>query len=461
MGVDIWEGGGSPERINYTTRSDGTASDTIASSAIGRARIREFLAKAEGLGFGAKLLPHPPHLSDGHPVTNNPDGQIWFGWPFAAGALDVASKAVGTPEIVGLEAAPDGTHADLLVSLPNGGSLSTLRAIAGRPAPNPQPPHLQPAGVGVEIQRRGQAKRQRRPVFKATASTYPASARGTVTVVDAGSGSPRRARVRVTPVEPFAAGDALLYGEGHSLLGTRDAPLQLWQDLLFEDVPAWRQADALYPFTGLAVRPMQAPLVVNEAPPAAFWTQGASGPYFVDPASVPTGTKAIRFKARLRLPSSTRHWNGSRTLFSQEAQGIDVHCSSHNASGNFNLWINKVEDGAGVQVLGPACAINGLGRDQWHEVEFHADFASLRARSWLDGVLHASAAFTQAGTGAFQTGREVSLGATTTGTARMPEGLQIAFLEVRFTNAAGVESVRGRIEGSDAAAAAHPWKRSA
>lgn len=117
---------------------------------------------------------------------------------------------IGEPEIVGIEGPNDGSYVDLVVTLPNGGTLTTLAAIRGTTYAGTSP-HQQPV-TGVELTRSGGT---RRPVFRTDQTSYPATHRGTVTISDTGSGSgaARRGRVRITPTQAFGVGDVLSISE--------------------------------------------------------------------------------------------------------------------------------------------------------------------------------------------------------------------------------------------------------
>jgi hypothetical protein len=210
-----------------------------------------------------------------HPITAGPDGQILLMWPFALAMLRQSGTTINEPTIVGIEGASDGSYADLVVDLPNGGNLTTIAAFRGGFSA-PTSPHRQDV-IGVEVAR----STGRRPVYNTAETSYPASARGTVTIVDSGSGSPRRGRVRVTPTAAFVFGDTLSYLRGQAtaaLQEPRDNQLYPW--FLIEHIPSLYQAGATYPFEGVAVRPYQADLLAPVTPPAFTPTSayfGAAG----------------------------------------------------------------------------------------------------------------------------------------------------------------------------------------
>lgn len=146
-----------------------------------------------------------------HPDVNSPDGQALFTWPFAVSLLRAAGNTVGEPRILDCEAPTDGTYADLIIDLPNGGELTTLRQFRGQAHPVNPSPHQQQV-TGIEIARGAVI----RPVFHTAETSYPTEFRGTVAIQDSGSGNPRRGRVRITPEQPFVSGDSLSYLRGRA-----------------------------------------------------------------------------------------------------------------------------------------------------------------------------------------------------------------------------------------------------
>lgn len=202
-----------------------------------------------------------------HPDEADPWGICQMGRNYLPAFLRASGYTIGEPTIIDTATASDGSYADVIVDLPNGGTLTTLRILNSLAAPSVPPPHLQPV-IGFEIRRSGDTDAQRRPVLKTAETTYPAAYRGTVTIIDAGSGTVpnRRARIRITPVTPFASsGDALefLRGEANAaILDPRDSNADLYKDMPIEHVPALYDATTLYPYMGVPVRPQPALLAL-------------------------------------------------------------------------------------------------------------------------------------------------------------------------------------------------------
>ena len=240
-----------------------------------------------------------------HPDVANKDGQVLLAWPFFLALLRQSGMTIGEPSLYGIEGPSDGSYADLVFNLPNGGNLTTLAALRSTSYGGTSP-HRQ-AVVGVEISRSGGA---RRPVYATAETSYPAAHRGTVTITDTGSGSPRRGRVRITPTNAFIFGDAASYlrGQGTAALQLpRDFDLYPW--MLIEHVPSLYDATALYPFEGVAVKPYQTDIAIPVAPPA-FAAQAANfdgGDYYSSNAISVGATSNFLFSMWLRCADTT--WN--------------------------------------------------------------------------------------------------------------------------------------------------------
>ena len=231
---------------------------------LGRVDVETFGADSRVQTFLGAVGP-AAHLSDYgggiHPLTDDPLGTPQFGMMFAPSILRCSGYAMDEPVIdhAGVIMGAAGAYADVPVTLPNGGTLTTIRAVAGIAAPGTEPPHYQPV-VGFEIRRAADTDKLRRPVFKTSETSYPAAYRGTVTIQDAGtgSGSARRGWVRITPTNAFVAGDRLEYLRGEAsaiILEPRDVTARLFLDMLIEHVPGLYFPADTYPYYGVPVRP--------------------------------------------------------------------------------------------------------------------------------------------------------------------------------------------------------------
>lgn len=306
-----------------------------------------------------------------HPTTANADGQIGFMWPFFVALCREAGMTIGEPFIESFEAASDGAWCDAIVRLPNGGNLTTLRLLESRAAISSAVPHRQQV-IGFEMGRSGAY----RPVFNAAETSYPAATRGTVTITDTGSGTPRRGRVRITPTVPFSFGDAVRYlaGGASAVLQTpRD--IGVHADMLLETIPGMRDGSATYPFPGVAVRPLQSDTLVPVPPPAFtaaaayFDAAGAGvGDYFLSSSISQIAGQNGLFSAWIRLDDTS--WNAiTRNVFEYRVGSTAVYALSTTSSGRMTLRLNNntaADTFAFLATPGGAQFVTG----QWYHVMF-------------------------------------------------------------------------------------------
>ena len=384
--------------------------------------IIDMAANAQAVSVGLTVGPSAHVCKFGgasttiHPDTGDKDGQIGFMWPFALALLRASGMTIGEPVISAIEGPSDGSYADLVVDLPNGGNLTTLRSFRGGPAYGGAAPHQQPV-TGVEITRSGGG---RRPVYKTSETSYPASARGTVAITDTGSGTPRKGRVRITPTVPFAFGDQLSYLRGQAtavLLESRD--FNLYPDFLIEHVPGLYDSAATYPFEGIAVRPYQADLAAPVDPPSftprGAYLDGNDAYRTTSMTGVPAGAQGM---VSMWFRSADTSWHAStRTLFSFRA-GASIRCEAKTASGG-RITVNVYSDGGSGSVTVYAAA----GSTQFVTGQYYhmfVEWASGTINVWINGVLMGTRAYTtltmngesltQMGIGAQSSGSQYWLG---------------------------------------------------
>ncbi|MFA7408230.1 MAG: hypothetical protein WCY93_10495 [Anaerolineaceae bacterium] len=207
----------------------------------------------------------------GHALVDDPDGQVYLAWTFAPSLARLAGVTIHEPTIFGMEVAEGGTYADIIVDLPNGGTLSTIRMLEERAAPDTPLPHQQPVS-GFEIRRWGDSEAQRQPVFLPSETDYPAKFRGTVSIQDTGSGDPKRGVIRITPVEPFEIGDQIYplwmgvtdpVTPGADPYNANSTASKIWLDYPIEHISTLVDNEALYKYPGIAVAPFSEPLIIS------------------------------------------------------------------------------------------------------------------------------------------------------------------------------------------------------
>lgn len=218
-------------------------------------RVQTFLG---GVGPSAHVVDFGGGI---HPLPNDPYGTPQFVMLFAPAVLRSSGYAIYEPTIdtANVSRGGGGAYADVPVLLPNGGTLTTLRALRSIAAPGTEPPHYQSV-IGFEIRRAADGDGGRRPVMKATETGYPSGYRGAVTIQDSGSnyGGVRKGIVRITPTDAFAAGDMLEYLRGEAnghILESRDVTARTFLNMLIEHIPVLYFPADTYPFCGVPVKP--------------------------------------------------------------------------------------------------------------------------------------------------------------------------------------------------------------
>lgn len=257
-------------------------------------------------------------------------------------------------------------------------------------------------------------------------------------------------RVRILPISgAFTSADTITFGEGGAtgaLQFPEDHYAETWKNLPIVDlgVPG---------LNGIPVSAMPAASVLaNTLPPsAAKFTTSATGPYFLDPVSVPSGITGITFAARFRVPALPA--SGSYILFAQAATGFDVELMN-----NGTLRIT-VEDGLGAKMLSSYVFAAGLAGKTWYDLVCAADHSAGHLKIGINGTV-TTVPYTATGNGVFQNNRAVSLLARNTGTLQFVGDVEHAsvWFSVTGTGAAPVTPPRRRITGPASVANADNWK---
>jgi hypothetical protein len=257
-------------------------------------------------------------------------------------------------------------------------------------------------------------------------------------------------RVRILPNSGvFTNAHAITFGEGGatgSLKFPQDFPAGLWKNLPVVDV-------GLADVGGISVRPLPSPAVLANTLPAGApsFHASATGPYFLNPANVPSGTSAITFSARFRfsvLPATTT------MLFSQSSTGFDVEL---NNSGGLRITI---EDGTGAKMLQNYVFNAGMVPNVWYNLVCSANQVTAVHRIMINGVLVNTTPFAASGNGLFQSTRALSFLARNSGTPQF-EG-EVEYLRVwhsaTTTGAEPAATPFKQITGPASVANADSWK---
>lgn len=186
------------------------------------------------------------------------------------------------------------------------------------------------------------------------------------------------------------------------------------------------------------------PTILFEVPAPSVLVQGSPAGYFVDPLAVPSGTTRITFRGSFLFPASG--WTTCRP-FTQESTGCDLIV---NVAGSAAVTI---EDGTGAAMLSSAniAPVGTIPTDEWVELVFDVDQVAETATLTVDGTDY-DLPFIGSSNGVFQTVREVSLLAQTSGANAVPAGTRIADLSVDFNG-----TLHKAISNSAAVANADPW----
>lgn len=351
-----------------------------------RDNIRAFTedSRVQTFCVGYSTSTHLTDFGSGiHPLPDDTYGTIQFALMHATALLDWMGGTVDEPTVTGIDTADDGSYADVLITLPNGGDLATLRGQAELSDPAILPPHYQPV-VGFEITRAGG---ERRPVFGLSEAGYPAAHRGVVSIQDTGTGDPRTGRVRITPEQPFSTGDQISYLLGQAsanLQEPRDTDAKLHLNMLMEHIPALYDAADMYPFRGVPVGP-QVFVPTITLPAAPFVARGAAFDgntnYASNAISVGAGSQGMTsFWFRNRDSS----WNAisGRRIF-QYRVGFKTKFEIYAVNtGRLAFRLNQSGVGSdSFTVPSDTFALN-----QWHHVVWSWDFGLNRFQIYVDGV---------------------------------------------------------------------------
>lgn len=249
----------SVEGTNYaTTSAVATQSDRPA-----RDKLEEFMndTRVQTFGSGYGISTHVCKFGDNydsgsgataiHPSVQTPDGQYLFAQHIAVGLAKALGATIYEPTITGLQMGPGNAYADVIVDLPNNGTLTTIRKLRSQAAPSPAPPHYQPV-MGFEI---------------GANSNNVVPLGFTADIVDTGTGTApnRTGRVRITPTSAFATGSVIEYLRGTAsciLLDPRDMVAALYKDMLVENVPSLVLAGETHTYPGIPVKPQPPALVI-------------------------------------------------------------------------------------------------------------------------------------------------------------------------------------------------------
>jgi len=406
-----------------------------------------------------------------HPAMKDVDGQQLYSRHLAASLL-IAQGHLAPSKFLRIDFATDGTYADVVFEMANGGDLTTMRQQRGNTPPSPPRPHQQLDGMGFVLYRSGDTSATARPLYRSDNSDdtlYPTAYRATVAIHDTGTDvlGTREAVVRITPDEAFVDGDQIKFGSDSGLgafilHGYEDYDAHMYLDMLIEHIPSLAaEYDGLpleYGYeataTGIDTGDDDGGDIDDGTDPTTFFTTSGTGPSFVDPNNVPANTSRIRHTASLRPTSAMAGHSGVRLLFGQESQGMDVSIRP-NAS-DFDILLTKIEDSSRAKLGGSTASIYSAPYGVWSDFEFDADLTANTFTLSVNGSVVHTETLT-AGTGTFQANRELSALSNSSGVLQMFTGLDVKHLEM-FLTTDGLETSHKVITGDAATVNIDPWK---
>ncbi|RVU03940.1 hypothetical protein EOE18_13880 [Novosphingobium umbonatum] len=371
-----------------------------------------------------------------HPSKRDPDGQVQLMWPIAIAMARAGGVTIAEPTVDSLVIGANNAYVDVLVNLPNGGTLTTLAALrAGTRTYTTSAPHQQPV-TGFQLTRGGVA----RPVFPSSQTSYPQAFRGSVQIVDAGSGSPKKATVRITPETAFAAGEKLTYLAGEAtaaLLQTRDNDLYPW--MMIEHIPALYDATATYPFPGVAVRPQQVELAIPAVDSTPFVARSAAfdgGDWFTNSSiSVPASSNGLM---SLWFKNTDSAWTTGKYVCQYRVGTTAVLELLTTTTGRMNMRLNN---GSATDTLAfyAAAGNTQFAVNTWYHIM--AAWTATGLSIYVNGSLVGTLAYTSLDMGGATITR-LGLGAATTGLTPLPCEIGHYYLNVSATLDLSVQANR-------------------
>lgn len=179
--------------------------------------------------------------------------------------------------------------------------------------------------------------------------------------------------------------------------------------------------------------------------PTVYLIQPSPVGYFVDPSNAPAGTTRMTFRGKFNFSSIVN----SMRPFMQASTGCDLIIAT-----NGTITI-VVEDSTGTAVLSNVvmAPAGSIAPSAWYDMILDVNHTAQTATLTLNGTVY-SVPFTIAGTGTFQSNRQISMLASVSGGNALPAGTLIADLSVELN---GV--LRKAISNDAATANADAWKR--
>lgn len=392
IAVDWWSfGSGGTDAapwLGFTTDDQGATAGGYASTLNDARRSYELMFDDPRLADFALPMTGSNHMAamggDGHQEETSPYGLMLAQVGTFLAIMKVGGIDVQNPRIVDIEGPTDGTYVDVLATLPNGGDLTTYRALEGV-TDGTDSPYKQPV-TGFEVTQAG----LKRPIFKSSETSYPVEYRGSVVIQSASeihATHGRVGRVRITPDTPFPYGSTISYlqGDGGGILAEpRDPDALMNLDFLLEHVPAWYNAARDYPFCGAPVFVQPPALTVPTAAPA-FVAQAVdfTGASIVSSAvSVPAGSN-FTFSMWMRNADTAWHANSFR-LMDFRVGTSDAFGFLSSSAGRMSMRLRDSNSNAGHAFYAAQPGNVGFAVDQWYHIAVSFDGTTVTV--YVDGL---------------------------------------------------------------------------
>lgn len=185
--------------------------------------------------------------------------------------------------------------------------------------------------------------------------------------------------------------------------------------------------------------------------PAVFHTQSGTGPYFLDPVTIPASTTAAEFETNIFMPAAPA---GTVNLVATGGARMTLELTTAPA-----LRVSLL-DSAGNIMFSGITVYSGAPQllNQWIKIRYLADLAGGIARVFINDSEVWSTSFTAPSPSfATATNRRFAMCGSYSGTLLLPSGYQVEYADLYFTTS-GVRSLRKRVSGNAATVNADAWK---
>ncbi len=179
-----------------------------------------------------------------------------------------------------------------------------------------------------------------------------------------------------------------------------------------------------------------------------YFAMTGNGRWWLDPSSVPSNTKRITYRFRVRVPASVPQTSSTDYVATQVANGFDIRLLLA-TGGTENIYITALENRSWVSTRPSNNTLWIVTRDELVTIEVYADQGAKEVGFSIDGGAFAVRAMVGGALGnTFQSSRAIGLLSRNGANDELPSGVQMSFAEVHdMTN--GVKTLRKRIDATN------------